>query len=153
MCAVMIQRRVKISWLLSIFVSSLACLELFVPAHALAQSYHRIQIANDADDGYYDDVISIGWHGSAAADLVGSWGGTTAAFAIGYRFPSTGINSGDPIQSAYLELVSSDSNPSNATCGSAPCANTNSTFRVFGVAQDNGSSFSNTSGNTPLDVQ
>jgi hypothetical protein len=113
---------------------------------------HTIQISNDGDDGYYD---SNGWHStpqSNGADLVGSWGGTTTAWATGYRFPATGIASGDPIQTTYLELVSSDGAASSVTCGSAPCASSNYSFRVYGVAEDDGAAFSSTTGNTPLDV-
>ncbi len=116
---------------------------------------HTIQISNDADDGYYNNEDGSGWHSdpqAGGADWVGSWGGTTTAWVPGYRFESTGINSGDTIQSAYLQLVSSDDKASNATCGSEPCVNTNSTFRVYGVAQDDGATFSGTPGNTPLDV-
>jgi hypothetical protein len=135
------------------------CLFLFVtraPGQGTILS-HTIQIANDADDGYYNGYDGSGWHadsqyGNGSADMVGSWGGITAAWVTGYRFPSTGINSGDTIRSAYLELVSSDSSASSVACGSAPCPSTNSTFRVYGVAQDNGLSFSNTAGNTPISV-
>ena len=114
---------------------------------------HTIQISSDADDGYLQDG-SV-WYStptSGGADLVGSWAGTTTANVTGYRFPSTGINSGDTIRSAYLQLVSSDGSASSAVCGSAPCSGTNSTFRVYGVAQDDGPSFSGSTGNTPLDV-
>ncbi len=138
------------------FAVAFFCLAILVTT-ASGQASHKIQISNDADDGYYNAYDSSGWHsdsqyGGGSADLVGSGGGTTAAWSIGYRFPSTGINSGDTIRSAYLEVVSSDNAASSATCGSAPCANTNSTFRVYGVAEDDGASFSNGSGNTPLDV-
>ena len=114
---------------------------------------HTIQISSDADDGYLQDG-SV-WYStptSGGADLVGSWAGTTTAYVTGYRFPSTGVNSGDTIRSAYLQLVSSDGSASSAVCGSAPCPGTNSTFRVYGVAQDDGPSFSGSTGNTPLDV-
>ena len=40
----------------------------------------------------------------------------------------------------------------SAACGSAPCPSSNYTFRVYGVAQDDGAAFSGTAGNTPLDV-
>ena len=116
---------------------------------------HTIQISNDADDGYYNNQDGSGWQSApqyGGADLVGSWGGTTTAWVPGYRFPSAGINSGDTIGSAYLQLVSSDGFATSAVCGSAPCASSNSTFRVYGVAQDNGAAFSGTAGNTPLDV-
>ena len=122
---------------------------------ALAQTLHTIQIANDADDGYYNSENGTGWHSTPEngnADWVGSSGGLATAWVIGYRFPSTGINSGDTIQSAYLELVSSDTDAAQTTCGSAPCAATNSTFRIYGVAQNDGPSFSGVTGNTPLDV-
>jgi IPT/TIG domain len=115
---------------------------------------HMIQISNDADDGYYNSQNSTGWHSApefGAADLVGSSSGSTTAWVTGYRFPSVGANSGDAIQSAYLQLVSSSSFATNAACGTAPCSN-NYTFRVYGVAQDDGSAFSGTAGNTPLDV-
>ncbi len=113
-----------------------------------------IQISNDADDGYYNSQDSTGWHSTpqfGAADLVGSSSGLTAAWATGYRFPSVGANSGDTIQSAYLQLVSSSSFATSAVCGTAPCSN-NYTFRVYGVLQDDGPSFSGAPGNTPLDV-
>ena len=130
----------------------------FFTVRALGQSpivSHTIQITNDADDGYYNNQDGSGWHStpqSGGADLVGSWSGTTTAWVAGYRFPSTGINSGDTIRSAYLVLVSSDGSASSSTCGSAPCPASNSTFRVYGVAQDDGPSFSGAAGNTPLDV-
>ena len=62
---------------------------------------HTIQISSDADDGYLQDG-SV-WYStptSGGADLVGSWAGTTTAYVTGYRFPSTGINSGrhDPLR-------------------------------------------------------
>ena len=113
---------------------------------------HTIQISSDADDGYQD---GNGWHSTpqnGGADLVGSSSDTTEAWVTGYRFPSTGINSGETIRSAYLQLVSSDGLASSNTCGSAPCANTNYTFRIYGVAEDDGSPFSDSAGNTPLDV-
>jgi hypothetical protein len=116
---------------------------------------HTIQISSDADDGYYNNQDGSGWHSTpqrGGADLVGSWGGTTTAWVTGYRFPSTGVNSGDTIRSAYLQLVSSDGFATSAACGSAPCPRSNYTFRVYGVAQDNGAPFSGTAGNTPLDV-
>ena len=130
----------------------------FFTVRALGQSpivSHTIQITNDADDGYYNNQDGSGWHStpqSGGADLVGSWSGTTTAWVAGYRFPSTGINSGDTIRSAYLVLASSDGSASSSTCGSAPCPASNSTFRVYGVAQDDGPSFSGAAGNTPLDV-
>ncbi|MGA2987032.1 MAG: Ig domain-containing protein, partial [Terriglobia bacterium] len=116
---------------------------------------HTIQISSDADDGYYNNQDGSGWHSDpqyGGADLVGSWGGTTMEWVPGYRFPSTGVNSGDTIRSAYLQLVSSDGFATSAACGSAPCPSSNSTFRVYGVAQDDGTAFSGTAGNTPLDV-
>jgi hypothetical protein len=114
---------------------------------------HSIQISNDADDGYFQN--GTGWHSSPAsggADLVGSWSGVRTNWVTGYRFPTVGANSGDTIQSAYLQLVSSDGSANSATCGSTPCTNTNYTFRIYGVAQDDGPAFSGTAGNTPLDV-
>jgi hypothetical protein len=114
-----------------------------------------IQISNDADDGYYNQQDSSGWHSdpqAGGADLVGSWGGLTTAWVTGYRFESTGINSGDTIRTAYLQLVSSDGDATSTACGSAPCATSNSTFRVYGVLQNDGPAFSNATGNTPLDV-
>jgi hypothetical protein len=117
-------------------------------------SSHTIQISNDADDGYYNSQNGTGWHSTSefgGADQVGSWGGLRTAWVIGYRFPSVGANSGDTIQSAYLRLVSSTNRASSVTCGSAPCSNSYS-FRVYGVAQDNGSPFTGATGNTPLDV-
>ncbi|MGB7267367.1 MAG: Ig-like domain-containing protein, partial [Terracidiphilus sp.] len=116
---------------------------------------HTIQISNTADDGYYNEQDGSGWNATpqvGGADLVGSSSSTTAAWVTGYRFPSTGINSGDTIRSAYLQLVSSDGFASNNTCGQPPCTNTNYTFRIYGVAQDDGAPFSNTTGNTPVDV-
>jgi hypothetical protein len=116
---------------------------------------HTIQISNDADDGYFNSFDGSGWHSDSqygGADLVGSWSGTTTAWAIGDRFESTGINMGDTIQSAYLQLVSSTSVATSDACGAAPCPGTDYTFRVYGVAQDDGAVFSNTAGNTPLDV-
>ncbi len=116
---------------------------------------HTIQISNDADDGYYDSIDGTGWISTptlGGADLVGSWNGLTTGWVTGYRFPSVGANSGDTIQSAYLQLVSSDGFATSAACGSAPCSSSNYTFRVYGVAQDDGPSFSGAAGNTPLDV-
>ncbi len=116
---------------------------------------HTIQISSDGDDGYYNENDGSGWHSTpqaGGADWVGSWGGVTAAWVAGYRFPSTGINSGDTIRSAYIELISSDGFATNSSCGSAPCPGSISTFRVYGVAQDNGAAFSNTAGNTPVSV-
>src|SRR5208283_4124920 len=87
---------------------------------------HTIQISNDADDGYYNSQDSTGWHSTpefGAADLVGSASGLTTAWVTGYRFPSVGANSGDTIQSAYLQLVSSSSFATSAACGAAPCSN------------------------------
>ena len=110
---------------------------------------HSIQITNDADDGYYNHLNAT-WNGSSP-DLVGSWSSVTTAYATGYRFPSVGANSGDTIQTAYLKLVSSASSATSSACGAPPC-NNNYTFRVYGVAQDDGLSFSGASGNTPLDV-
>jgi hypothetical protein len=116
---------------------------------------HAIQISSDADDGYYNNQNGSGWHSTSefgGADLVGSWGGLTTAWVIGYRFPSVGANSDDTIQSAYLQLVSSDGFATSAACGSEPCSSSNYTFRVYGVAQDDGAAFSGEAGNTPLDV-
>ena len=116
---------------------------------------HTIQISNDADDGYYDNHSGSGWQStllSGGADLVGSWAGLTPAWVTGYRFPSVGANSGDTIQSAYLQLVSSDGSASSVTCGSAPCSSGVHIFRVYGVAQDDGAAFNGNPGNTPLDV-
>ena len=116
---------------------------------------HTIQISNDADDGYYNNQNGSGWHStpqSGGADLVGSWAGLTPAWVAGYRFPSVGANSGDTIQSAYLQLVSSDGYASSVTCGGPPCSSGVHTFRVYGVAQDDGAAFSGKPGNTPLDV-
>jgi hypothetical protein len=120
-----------------------------------SQAAITLHICNDADDGFYDNQNGTGWNVdpmAGGADWVGSWQGVTTAFDTGYRFESTGIAQGQAIQSAYLQLVSSDGNASSATCGSAPCAITSSTFRVYGVAQDDGPPFSSTAGNTPLDV-
>ena len=130
---------------------------LFARAFGQAPVSHTIQISNDADDGYYNQADSSGWHsdpqfGNGSADMVGSGSGITTAWTVGYRFASTGIHSRDTIRSAYLQLVSSDSFASNITCGSAPCPDSNYTLRVYGVAQDDGPSFGNTSGNTPLTV-
>jgi hypothetical protein len=118
---------------------------------------HTIQISSDADDGYYNDQSgsSFGWHSIpeyGGADLVGSWAGVTTGWVTGYRFPAVGANSGDTIQSAYLQLVSSDGFATSVTCGSAPCSTSNYTFRIYGVAQDDGAAFSGTAGDTPLDV-
>jgi hypothetical protein len=114
---------------------------------------HTIQVSSDADDGYLQaGSVWQGTPSSGGADLVGSWAGTTTAYVTGYRFPSTGVNSGDTIRSAYLQLLSSDGSASSVVCGSAPCPSTSSTFRVYGVAQDDGPSFSGSTGNTPLDV-
>ena len=117
--------------------------------------YHTVQISNDADDGYYNTYDGSGWHSTSqygGADLVGSWSGLTTAWTVGYRFPSVGASSGDTIQSAYLQLISSDNHPTSAACGSAPCTSSNYTYRVYGVAQDDGPAFSGATGNTPLDV-
>jgi IPT/TIG domain/Putative Ig domain len=116
---------------------------------------HTIQISSDADDGYYNNQNGTGWHStpeSGGADLVGSWGSLTTAWVTGYRFPSVGANSGDTIQLAHLQMVSSDGNASSVVCGSAPCPSSNYTFRVYGVAQDDGPAFSGAAGNSPLDV-
>jgi hypothetical protein len=116
---------------------------------------HTIQITNDADDGFYNSENGTGWTSTptlGGADLVGSWNSLTTAYVTGYRFPSVGANSGDTIQSAYLQLVSSDGYATSAVCGSAPCPSNNYTFRVYGVAQDDGPSFTGATGNTPLDV-
>jgi hypothetical protein len=116
---------------------------------------HTIQISNNADDGYYNSQNGTGWHSTpegGGADLVGSWSGLTTAWVAGYRFPSVGANSGDTIQSAYLQLVSSNGDATNAICGLAPCSSNIYTYRVYGVAQDDGAAFSGTAGNTPLDV-
>lgn len=139
------------------FVPASICLVLFlVGALGRAQIVsHTIQISNTADDGYYNEEDGSGWNAipqAGGADLVGSSSTTAGAWVTGYRFPSTGINPGETIRSAYLQLVSSDGLASSATCGSPPCTNTNSTFRVYGVAQNDGPAFSNTAGNTPLDV-
>ncbi|MGO9516627.1 MAG: Ig-like domain repeat protein [Candidatus Korobacteraceae bacterium] len=118
-------------------------------------TFHQIQISNDADDGYLNNNDGTGWHIDpqiGGADWVGSSSGTATAWVIGYRFPSTGINSGDTIQSAYLKLVSSNGFATSDACGGAPCPGSNSTFQVYGVAQDDGPPFSGVSGNTPLDV-
>ena len=116
---------------------------------------HTIQISNDADDGYYNNHNSSGWHSTpefGGADLVGSWAGLTPGWVTGYRFPSVGANSGDAIQSAYLQLVSSDGFANSPACGSPPCSSSAHAFRVYGVAQDDGAAFSGRPGNTPLDV-
>jgi hypothetical protein len=116
---------------------------------------HTIQISNDADDGFYNSENGSGWTPTptlGGADLVGSWNSITTAYVTGYRFPTVGANSGDTIQSAYLQLVSSDGYATSSVCGSAPCASSNYTFRVYGVAQDDGPSFTGVTGNTPLDV-
>jgi len=139
------------------FVLIVICLAVFL-VRASGQGpvvSHTIQISNTADDGYYNEQDGSGWNAIpqfGGADLVGSSAGITAAWVNGYRFPSTGINPGETIRSAYLQLVSSDSFASSATCGSPPCANTNYTFRIYGVAQGDGPPFSNAAGNTPLDV-
>ena len=73
-------------------------------------------------------------------------------FPIIFRFPSTGVNAGEAIRSAYLYLVSSDGSASSVVCGSGPCPSSNSSFRVYGVDQDNGVAFTGIAGNTPLDV-
>jgi hypothetical protein len=148
-----IRARVRIFELRGL-VFALACLALFA-MRASGQTSHTIQITNDADDGYYDVHDGTGWistPGSGGADLVGSDSSSPDAWAIGYRFPATGVSSGDTIRSAYLEVVSSDGYATSTTCGSAPCPNSGTTFRVYGVAQDDGTSFSNAPGNTPLDV-
>jgi len=135
-------------------VLALACVALFA-LRAPGQTSHTIQISNDADDGYYNSDDGSGWHADPqidGADLVGSGGGISSAWVIGYRFPSTGINSGDTVRSAYLEVVSSDGFATSFPCGAAPCPDSGTTFRVYGVAQDDGPSFSNGVGNTPLDV-
>jgi hypothetical protein len=141
---------------LSIFAVSLILLVLPMPQRAVAQTFHQIQISSNADDGYYNSQDGSGWHSTPqygpGADLVGSASGLATAWVIGDRFPSTGINSGDTIQSAYLQLFSSDGDASSVTCASAPCPSTTSSFRVYGVAQDDGPSFSGAAGNTPLDV-
>src|SRR5579863_10152482 len=79
-----------------------ACLVLicaaFVAPVAFGQTYHKIQIANDQDDGYYNGDDGSGWHyvpQTGGADLVGSESSMATAWVIGYRFESTGINSGD----------------------------------------------------------
>jgi hypothetical protein len=112
---------------------------------------HSIQITNDSDDGYYDSVTGTGWHSATAVDRIGSWAGITSGWVTGYRFPATGANSGDTIQSADLELINSNTLATSSICGTAPCGNSY-TFRVYGVAQDDGQPFSNAAGNTPLDV-
>jgi len=116
---------------------------------------HTIQISNNADDGYDNSEDGSGWNSTpqfGGADLVGSWGGLTTAWVTGYRFPAVGASSGDTIQSAYLQLVSSDSFATSDACALAPCPSSNYTFRVYGVGQDDGPAFSGTAGNTPLDV-
>ena len=126
-------------------VLALACAALFA-VRASGQVSHTIQITNDADDGYYNVNDGSGWHADpqvGGADLVGSDSTNSDAWVVGYRFPTTGINSGDTIRSAYLEVVSSDGFATSTTCGSAPCPDSGMTFRVYGVAQDDGPSFSN----------
>ncbi|HEX4004706.1 MAG TPA: hypothetical protein VHX60_00880 [Acidobacteriaceae bacterium] len=116
---------------------------------------HTIQITDDADDGYYNNDDGSGWDSdpqAGGAIRVGNVIGITDAWIPGYRFPATGINSGDAIQSAYLELNSSDDYATSVTCGSAPCTNSSTSFRVYGVAQDDGPAFSGEAGNTPMDV-
>jgi len=67
-------------------------------------------------------------------------------------FPSTGVNSGDTIRSAYLQLVSSDGFASTAVCGSAlaptraPLSASTEWRRMTGLR------FSGRTGDTPLDV-
>ncbi|MGB7493643.1 MAG: putative Ig domain-containing protein [Candidatus Acidiferrum sp.] len=132
-----------------------APLSLTISAGTGVLATHTVQISNNADDGYYNSENGSGWQSTpqyGAADLVGSWGGITTAWVAGYRFPTVGANSGDTIQSAYLQLVNSSTFASSVPCGSAPCPNTNYTYRIYGVAQDDGPSFSGTAGNTPLDV-
>jgi Bacterial Ig-like domain (group 3)/MBG domain (YGX type)/Putative Ig domain len=137
---------------------ALACVLCMRPQPSEAQATpipHQIQISNDADDGYYNNADGSGWHSdpqSGGADWVGSSSSTPQTWVIGYRFPSTGINMGDTIQSAYLVLRSSDGAATSTDCGAAPCSQSNSTFRVYGVAEDDGPSFSGATGNTPLDV-
>src|ERR1700733_10395884 len=58
------------------FAVVVLCLLIFV-ARAFGQVSHTIQISNDADDGYYNEDDSSGWHadpqyGNGSADLVGS---------------------------------------------------------------------------------
>lgn len=116
---------------------------------------HTTQISNDADDGYENTDDGSGWHSDpqyGGADLVGSWDGDTTAWAAGFRFPSTGIQPCEPIRSAYLQLTSSDGFATSAACGAAPCPASSYTFRVYGVAQSDGPSFTGEAGNTPLDV-
>jgi len=132
-----------------------ASLTLTISSGTGVLASHTIQISNNPDDGYYNSEDGSGWNFTpqyGGADLVGSWGGLTTAWVTGYRFPAVGANSGDTIQSAYLQLVSSDSFATSAVCGSAPCPSSNYTFRVYGVAQDDGLAFSGVAGNTPLDV-
>jgi PKD repeat protein len=112
-------------------------------------AFHSVQISNDADDGYYNHLNTT-WNVSSP-NLVGSWSSVTTAYSTGYRFPAVDANSGDTIQLAYLKLVSSATSATSSACGGPPCSNTY-TFRVYGVAQDDGASFSSASGNTPLDV-
>lgn len=134
------------------FILALACLALFA-IRASGQTPHTIQITNDADDGYYNVNDSSGWHTDpqfGEADLVGSDSTNADAWVVGYRFPATGINSGDTIRSAYLEVISSNGYATSTACSDAPCPNSGSTFRVYGVAQNDGPSFSNAAGNTPL---
>ena len=131
------------------------CFAALFAVRASGQVSHTIQISNDADDGYINVHDNSGWHAdpqTGGADLVGSGSTTSDAWVVGYRFPATGINSGDTIRSAYIEVISSDGSATSTICGSAPCPDSGMTFRVYGVAQDDGPSFSNTAGNTPLDV-
>ena len=152
-CTAGLRDRIRIFELRGL-VFVLACLALFA-IRASGQVPHTIQISNDADDGYYDVTDGTGWiptPGSGGADLVGSNSASSDAWVIGYRFPATGVSSGDTIRTAYLEVVSSDGSATSTICGSAPCPDSGTTFRVYGVAQDDGTSFSNSPGNTPLDV-
>ncbi len=133
-------------------VLALACLALLA-IRASGQTLHTVQITNDADDGYYNVNDSSGWHTDpqfGEADLVGSDSTNADAWVVGYRFPATGINPGDTIRSAYLEVISSNGYATSTVCADAPCPNSGSTFRVYGVAQSDGPSFSNAAGNTPL---
>ena len=133
-------------------VLTLAWIALFA-IRASAQTPHTIQITNDADDGYYNVDDGSGWHTDpqfGEADLVGSDSTNADAWVVGYRFPATGINPGDTIRSAYLEVISSNGYATSTACSDAPCPNSGSTFRVYGVAQNDGPSFSNAPSNTPL---
>jgi hypothetical protein len=130
-------------------------LTLTISANTAPLVSRTIQISSDGDDGYYNSEDGSGWHSTpqaGGADLVGSYSGMTTAWVTGYRFPSTGLDSGDTIRSAYVQLTSSDYFATSVPCGSAPCPSSNYSFRVYGVAEDDGPAFSGAAGNTPLDV-